>query len=222
MARIALIGGHGKVAMLAAPMLVADEHEVMSVFRDPDDTVDVAGTGAVAKAADVESMDTGELTSLLEGHDAVIWSAGAGGGSPERTYAVDRDAAIRSIDAAVAAGVPRFVMVSYFGSDVNHDVPVDNPFFHYAEAKAAADEYLRGTSLQWTILKPSALTTDASHGTLDDAPTQSGPTARALVAEVIRAVVSADPAAVASCELEFTDGDRPIADALAALRPRET
>ena len=126
------------------------------------------------------------------------------------------------MDAAAAAGVPRFVMVSYFGADIHHSVPKDNPFFHYAESKAAADEHLRGTSLQWTILKPSTLTDEPSPGTLDDAPEQNGPTARALVAEVIRAVVAADPASVAGCELEFTDGDVSIADALAALRPSQT
>ena len=112
-------------------------------------------TGAEPVVADVESLDAGRLAEVLGGHDAVVWSAGAGGGSPERTYAVDRDAAIASMDAAARAGITRYVMVSYFGAAPDHGVAEDNPFFAYAEAKAAADEHLRGTDLDWTVLGPS-------------------------------------------------------------------
>ena len=100
----------------------------------------------------------------------MVWSAGAGGGSPERTYAVDRDAAIRSMDAAAEAGVGRYVMVSYFGAGPDHGVPADNSFFAYAEAKAAADAYLRGTGLDWTILGPGALTDGPGNGLIDVDP----------------------------------------------------
>ena len=68
-------------------------------------------------------LDTDALADLLAGHDAVVFAAGAGGGNPARTYAVDRDAAIRVIDAAAQAGVKRFVMVSYFGAGPEHGVP---------------------------------------------------------------------------------------------------
>ena len=91
----------------------------------------------------MESLDTGQMAEVLQGHDAVVWSAGAGGGSPERTFAVDRDAAIEAMGAAEQAGIRRFVMVSYFGASPDHGVPEDDPFFAYAEAKAAADQHLR-------------------------------------------------------------------------------
>ena len=79
---------------------------------------------------------------------------------PERTDAVDRDAAIRSMDAAVAAGVSRYVMVSFSGATADHLVPEDDPFRRYQDAKIAADEHLRGTELDWTVLGPGALTTE--------------------------------------------------------------
>lgn len=217
MARVVLVGGHGKVALLAAPKLVQTGVEVTSVFRNPEHRADVAATGATPVVADVAALSVEELAELVGGHDVVVWSAGAGGGNPARTYAVDRDAAIRTIDAAQRAGVPRFVMVSYFGAREDHGVPSDNAFFAYAEAKAAADAHLRGTDLGWTILMPSKLTLEPSTGTLDPKPAQSGPTSRELVADVITAVVAADADAVARMELEFTDGDVPIADALAGL-----
>src|ERR1700753_168740 len=105
MARVIVIGGHGKVALLLAPSLVERGDEVTSVFRKPDHSDDVAGTGAHPVVADIERLDTDALADLLAGHDAVVWSAGAGGGNPARTYAVDRDAAIRTIDADEQAAV---------------------------------------------------------------------------------------------------------------------
>lgn len=217
MARVIIIGGHGKVALLAAPKLIAAGHEVSSVFRNPEHKAEVAATGATPVVADVETLAVDELARLVDEQDVVVWSAGAGGGNPSRTFAVDRDAAIRTIDAAQQAGVPRFVMVSYFGARVDHGIPSDNAFFAYAEAKAAADAHLREADLSWTILMPSRLTLDPSPGTLDPKPAQGGPTSRELVADVITAVVAADADAVARVELEFTDGEVPIADALADL-----
>src|SRR6201993_1925962 len=138
MARVIVIGGHGKVALKLARILTERGDEVSSVFRNPDHSDDVAATGATPVVADIEQLDTTALAELLAGHDAVVFSAGAGGGIPARTYAVDRDAAIRVIDAARQAGTRRFAMVSYFGAGPDHGVPADHPFFHYAEAKAGA------------------------------------------------------------------------------------
>src|SRR5277367_3465154 len=164
MSRIVIIGGHGKVALHLARILTDRGDQVTSVFRNPDHTDDVSATGARPVVADIENLDTPALADLLAGHDAVVFSAGAGGGDPARTYAVDRDAAIRVIDAAGRAAVHRFVMVSYFGAGPDHGVPKDNSFFAYADAKAAADAHLRGTGLDWTILGPGGLTLDAATG----------------------------------------------------------
>lgn len=154
MAHIIVIGGHGKVALYLARILTGRGDQVSSVFRNPDHADEVAATGATPITADIEQLDTGALADLLAGHDAVVFTAGAGGGDPARTYAVDRDAAIRVIDAAAQAGVKRFVMVSYFGAGPGHGVSPENSFFPYAEAKAAADAHLRASELDWTVLGP--------------------------------------------------------------------
>ncbi|GAB7038495.1 MULTISPECIES: SDR family oxidoreductase [Catenuloplanes] len=214
MARIVIVGGHGKVALLLAPLLVAAGDEVTSVFRNPEHVPDVEATGAHPVIADVESLDTEAIAALLAGHDAVVWSAGAGGGSPVRTYAVDRDAAIRTMDAAERAGVRRFVMVSYFGAGPDHGVPADNGFFPYAEAKSAADAYLAGTSLDWTILRPSRLTADAPTGLIETSAQGATPGAvsRADVAATAAAAL-ADPS-TRGRTVEFNNGGTPIASAL--------
>ena len=164
MAHIIVFGGHGKVALQLSRILTERGDEVSSVFRNPDHSDDVAATGAKPVVADIEQLDTDALADLLAGHDAVVFSAGAGGGDPARTYAVDRDAAIRVIDAAGQAGVKRFVMVSYFGAGPDHGVPQDDPFFAYAEAKAAADAYLRASELELDGTGSGRLTLEPATG----------------------------------------------------------
>lgn len=211
MSRVLLVGAHGKVARLALPLLVEAGHEVVGVVRNPDHTGNVAATGASAMVADVEHLSTDELVDVLAGQDVIVWTAGAGGGSPERTYAVDRDAAVRTVDAAVRAGVGRYVMVSYFGAGPDHGVAPDSSFFAYAEAKSAADAYLAATELGWTILRPSGLTDDPGTGRIESGDgVMSSDVPRADVAAVIAAVVDA-PGSTAGRTLAFNRGEEPIA-----------
>ena len=212
MARVILIGGHGKVALQLARILTERGDEVSSVFRNPEHADDVTGTGARPVLADIERLGTDELAGLLAGHDAVVFSAGAGGGNPARTYAVDRDAAIRIIDAAAQAGARRFVMVSYFGAGPDHGVPQDDPFFAYAEAKAAADEHLRASDLDWTVLGPGRLTLEPATGRIVVGQGK-GEVSRADVALVAAAALSDD--STIGRTIEFNNGDVPIAEALA-------
>ncbi|MFC7363055.1 SDR family oxidoreductase [Nocardioides astragali] len=208
--RVTIVGGHGKIALLLAPMLVEAGHQVTSVVRDPSHVPDVEATGATAAVSSVEDADVESLAAMLSGQDAVVWSAGAGGGDPARTDAVDRDAAIRSMEAARAAGVTRYVMVSFSGSSPEVLVPADNPFRRYQDAKIAADDHLRGTDLDWTILGPGTLTLEPGTGSVNpDARFRDGDvTSRELVAQVAVAVLE-DPRA-SRRTLVFGDGDVPI------------
>ena len=105
--KIALVGAHGKVGRLLVPILVDHDATVTGIVRAEEQLPLVRRLGGEPLLLDVEHASTEEIAAALDGFDAVVWSAGAGGGNPERTYAVDRDAASRTMDAAVAAGVPR-------------------------------------------------------------------------------------------------------------------
>ena len=217
MSRIVIVGGHGKVALHLARTLTersdADD-QVTSVFRNPDHADDVSATGSRPVVADIENLDTGALADLLAGHDAVVFSAGAGGGNPARTYAVDRDAAIRVIDAAGQAGVRRFVMVSYFGAGPDHGVPEDNSFYPYAMAKAAADAHLRASDLDWTVLGPGRLTLAPATGRIAvgaDAA-EKAEVSREDVAVVVAAALKDD--STIRRTIDFNNGDLPIPEAL--------
>lgn len=216
MSRIIVFGGHGRVALLLAPLLVARGDEVTAVIRNPAHAEEVAETGATPLVADVENADADAIAGLVAGHDAIVWSAGAGGGNPQRTYAVDRDAAIRSMTAARTAGVRRYVMVSWIGSHADHGVDPEDGFFAYADAKWAADEHLAGTDLDWTILGPGTLTFDAPTGRIEIDAAGHGSVARADVAAVI-AQALAEPATVGRT-IRFGNGTEgasvPIAEAL--------
>lgn len=212
MARILIIGGHGKVALKLERLLAERGDDVDAVIRNPQHSTDVEQTGARAVVADVEQLDVVALAELFAGHDAIVWSAGAGGGDPQRTWAVDRDAAIRSMEAAAKAGIRRYVMVSYFRSP-DHSVPESNSFHAYAEAKAAADERLTGMALDWTILGPSTLTDGDGTGRIDAAASESGSVSRADVAAVAAATLADDR--TIGRTIRFNTGGTPISEAIA-------
>jgi len=217
MARILILGGHGKVALLAEPMLVEAGHSVHAVIRNPDHIADVAATGAEPVVADLEALDQGGVDGLVEGYDVVVWSAGAGGGNPERTWAVDRDAAMRVVDAVTRVGA-RLVMVSYFGASLGHGVSPDEPFYAYAEAKALVDEAIRERVADWVILQPSGLTLDEETGIELDEPEgsiESGEIPRATVARLIAETV--EHPALTRVSIRCNGGGTPVREALASL-----
>ncbi|AYD90579.1 NAD-dependent epimerase/dehydratase family protein [Actinomyces sp. 2119] len=219
MSRIVIVGGHGKVALLTAPLLVEAGHEVLSLIRNPDHAEEVSATGALPVVLSVEEASTEQLTQAFAGARAVVWSAGAGGkGGPARTDAVDRAAALRSMDAAAAAGATRYVMVSFITA--YGEVPEDHPLRAYAVAKIAADRHLQSTDLEWTILGPGGLTAQEPSGRItvervggDDQSGASALTSRGNVARVIAAVLD-EPRSVGRV-IPFHDGDTPIAQAVA-------
>lgn len=218
--RVVILGGHGKVALRAAGMLAAAGHEVASVIRDPGQADDVRAAGGEPLVLDIETADTDALAAAFAGSSAVVFSAGAGGGDPARTRAVDHDAATRAMAAAEASGIARFVMVSYDRADDDvHRVDPDAPIFPYAKAKHDADAHLRATGLDYTILGPGRLTEDAGSGRIARSapgdPAAEGDrrrTSRDNVAAVIAHVVG--QGAALRDTVRFYDGDTPIAEAI--------
>src|SRR5690625_2807490 len=97
--RALIIGGHGQVGMLVAPKLAATGFTVTSLIRSPDQSKDIDSLGATPLIRDVTQIGSAEWDELLRGFDVVIWTAGNGGRhGPAATYAVDRDAALSTVD----------------------------------------------------------------------------------------------------------------------------
>jgi len=92
-----------------------------------------------------------------------VFAAGAGPGSgAERKLTMDRDGAIRLLDAATEAGVQRFQIISAVGAENPPDG--DDAFGVYLRAKAEADEAVQASDRDWTIVRPGRLTEDQGTG----------------------------------------------------------
>ncbi|MGO3787283.1 MAG: NAD(P)H-binding protein [Corynebacterium variabile] len=215
-----IIGGHGKVALLAAPKLIDHGFAVTSLIRKPEQAEDIEALGATPLVLDLAQLTPDEWDALLVRFDVVIWSAGAGGGAPGRTYAVDRDAALAVIDSLErlrdAGKAPRYLNVSYVGA-TKHSVPEDDSFFAYADSKKTVDDRLNGTEgLDYAILGPAALTLEPSNGwaPVDAAaenPEWSTETSRELVADVIAELAARDTLPE-DRTVEFIDGPNPVSE----------
>lgn len=221
--RVVIVGGHGKIALLAAPKLVVAGYSVESMIRNPDHRQDVEAAGATPVLLNIEEADVDALAEAFSGASAVVFSAGAGGGNPARTHAVDYEAATRTMDAANQAGVSRYVMVSYVRAAVDVDrIGTESSFYPYAKAKHDADAYLRGTDLDYTILGPGGLTEEPASGTIlvvDEAgeadrelSAEEKVTSRENVAEVIAHLLSTG--AGIGQTYNFYDGEVPITKAI--------
>lgn len=222
--RVVILGGHGKIALLAAPKLKDAGYAVESVIRSEAQSSDIEAAGASPVVLDLENADAEALKQAFSGAQAVVFSAGAGGGSPERTRSVDFEAAARTMDAAEAAGVKRYVMVSYAGAGVDVDrLDPEDAFYPYAQAKHDADAHLRQSGLDFTILGPGRLTLEPASGKIvlaDFDGTMSGHapsgdqavTSRENVAEVLTQVLSANSAIRQT--VNFYDGDTPVPQAI--------
>lgn len=208
-----IAGGHGQIALRLERLLAARGDEAVGLIRNPAQAADLRAAGAEPAVCDLESASVDEVAELLRGADVAVFAAGAGPGSTaERKDTVDRDAAILLAEAAEQAGVRRFLMVSSMGADASHEG--DGVFDIYLRAKGAADDAVRArTTLDWTILRPGALTDDEGTGQVRLEPsTGRGSVPRQDVAAVLAELAQA-PGTV-GLTLELIGGDTPPAVAV--------
>ncbi|KIH88256.1 NAD dependent epimerase/dehydratase family protein [Sporothrix brasiliensis 5110] len=212
---VLVLGGHGKIAQLLTPLLLQRAWTVTSVIRSQDQVPDIEALAPDANARKNLHVLVHSLEDLVQSQaaaqqlldqvrpDYVVWSAGAGGrGGPERTLAIDRDAATHIIDASGASSfVTRFLMVSYISSRRARPAWWDDDSWAsaqhvnskvlptYYQAKIAADEALyraakrRGTSFAGINLRPGTLS-DEPAGSIELGRTKgsNGKVSRASVA----------------------------------------
>ena len=217
MSRIAVVGGHGKVALELHPILVAAGHVPVALVRDEGYRGELEGVGAEVRILDIENQDAPAFADAFAGCDAVVFTAGGGpDGNIERKRTVDLGGSLKSVEGAVAAGVRRFVQVSAIGVDDPLDDDASPVWKAYVEAKRDADAALRASDLDWTILRPGRLTDDPATGLVALGPDVSrGDVTRADVAAVVVAVL--DTPATVGKQWDLVGGDTPVERAIAAL-----
>ncbi|MCA0978140.1 SDR family oxidoreductase [Qipengyuania flava] len=178
--KILVAGATGNTGARLVNELADRGHEPVALVRQSSDTSKLPGKA---------KQRQGDLTDLqddvTDGCEVVIFAAGSGGNtSAEMTDKVDRDGAIKLIDIAEKSDVRRFVMLSSVGAD---DPDPDSELAHYLEAKHAADEHLKKSSLEYAILRPVSLTDDGPTGSvrLGDDVDPKGKAARGDVAVLL-------------------------------------
>lgn len=212
---VLVLGAGGKVSAHTVPLLVDASHHVSALAHNPKHAERLAETGATVIIQDLTKLDREGWARLLTPFDVVVWSAGAGGGDPERTYAVDRDAAMVMIDALEELGefAPLLINVSYAGAQDGKTEDDGSSWYAYVEAKKAVDLRLLSSEIDQVILGPTLLTDAPATGIniLNDAPPQSSETARELVAQVIAEIINRGESFDQN-PFEFENGNQKLQD----------
>ncbi|GAB3805677.1 SDR family oxidoreductase [Humibacter antri] len=217
MTRVAIIGAHGKVAQQLMRVLYDEGDDFIGIVRNEDHADDIYRFGGEGVLLDIELADAEALAHAVEGADAIVFAAGAGPGSgPERKATVDFGGSVKSQRAAELAGIRRFVQVSAWGADDAVSDDADESWRAYVAAKRDADAELRGSSLDWTIVRPGSLTLDEGTGLVEAAPrVERGSIPREDVARAITATLR-NPGTVRT-QFELVSGSTPIDEAIARV-----
>ncbi|WP_022899712.1 SDR family oxidoreductase [Humibacter albus] len=217
MARVAIIGAHGKVAQQLMRLLYDDGDDFIGVVRNEDHADDIYRFGGEGVLLDIEQAEPDALARAIHGADAVVFAAGAGPNSgPARKATVDYGGSVKSQQAAVAAGVRRFIQVSARGTDDPVAPGSDESWTAYVAAKRDADAELRRSTLEWTIVRPGTLTLDDGTGFVEAAPrVEPGTIAREDVARVVIATLR-EPTSIHT-QFEVVAGSTPIEEAIASV-----
>lgn len=214
--RIVIAGAHGQIALRLGRILDEQGHDVIGIVRNPKHGPDLANAGVQTVVLDLEEADASDVVPAVRGADAVIFAAGAGPGSgAARKDTVDRGAAALLAEAAEAAGVRGYILISAMGVDTEPPADTSPVFREYLKAKGASETDLKNRDLDWLILRPGRLTNEEGTGLVH------------LARSVDRAEVTRDDVAAVIAKflgqglkhqtLELVGGDTPIAEAVASF-----
>lgn len=209
--KVLVIGANGNTGTRVVHLLKEGGHQPRALIRHVDQKPKFDAMATETVRGDLE----GDVRHAVNGCDAVIFTAGSGARTPpEKTDAVDRDGAIRAIDAAAEAGARRFVMLSAMGADPRSQ---GHQISHYFRAKGAADEHLSGSGLDFTIVRPGRLSNRPAATYIDAGERlgRQGEISRDDLAEVL--VACLDLPNTRGKTFEVLAGERPLRRALEAI-----
>lgn len=210
--RVLVAGANGQVGHHIVRLLAEAGHEALAMIRDEAQASDLEALGGEPLVADLE----GDVSDTVIGCDAIIFSAGGGPGSgDEKKETVDRQGAVKLIEAAKEHGVGRYVMVSAMGASDPEGGP--EKMRPYLRAKAKADETLSQSGLDYTIVRPGSLTDEEGSGTVEAATYlgRRGEIPREDTARTLVATLTAEN--TFGKTFEVLSGDSPVKEAVASI-----
>lgn len=215
MSNIFIIGATGGVGSRLGPMLISAGHKVTGLHRKLEQADRLREAGIQPCHGDIMEMTANDLTNASQGHDVIVFSAGAAGSGLDRTSAIDGNGPIKAIEAAKANGIPRLYLVSVF-MDALRDQPRKEGFEHYMKSKRQADNALVASDLKWVILRPGTLVSEDGNGLVNaNRAIPYGKVARGNVAATLAVLI--DTPDIYREIIELTDGNTPVRDAVGSL-----
>lgn len=215
--KIIVFGAHGKVGqqLIAEASKSSSDYHVTAVIRNQSQADQIAkvsnnNSNFTTKELTIDTANVKELSKAISGHDAVVFTAGSAG---KDLLKVDLDGAVKTFEATVDADVRRYILISAIHAD-NRESFNNLPLRNYYISKHYADRILSNEfkhSLDFTILKPTALTDDKPTGKIKivksiDEPI--GSVTRTDVAKVILEVL--DKPTTYGKSYDFKNGDSDI------------
>lgn len=215
--KILVVGANGQIGKhLVSFIQASDNLQARAMIRKPEQALFFENLGEEAKVADLEdSIDS--IAKAAEGVDAIVFTAGSGPKTgKDKTIMVDLDGAIKTIEAAKLAGVKRFIMISSFDTTREAILEANDSFAPYVAAKHYADEWLKTTDLDYTIIHPGLLTNDKGTDQVEIAEQVTrGEVSREDVASVIVASLENDK--TIGKEFQVVGGSNSVKDAIASV-----
>ena len=140
--------------------------------------------------------------------DKVVFAAGSAG---KNVLGVDQEGAKKLIDASKKANIKKFVMLSSMGADKPEEA---TQLQEYLKAKHNADEYLKTSGLDFSIVRPGSLTNEAALNTieLEGKLNKRGEISRDDVAQTL--VKTLDNTVASNATFEIIKGETLIGKAL--------
>lgn len=217
--RVLIIGANGKIGQqLVSEMQNDSNFSPVAMVRQTIQYQTLLSQGIETALGNLEnSVDSLSKLMIENKIEAVVFTAGSGGHTgADKTVLIDLDGAIKSMKAAKQSGIERFVIISSFASNLWHENHVPESvksLGYYSAAKFYADEWLKNSSLDYTIIRPGRLTDNQATGHIQIGQlTEASEISRADVANVIIEVLNNEQ--TIKKDFDVVNGSTPIALAL--------
>lgn len=155
--RVLLLGATGTIGLATAQALIQRGHDVVCFMRPRQSAKGQMTQSVKASALEGATFRYGDPThpeSLTrdgfahEHFDAVISCMASRTGSPQDAWRVDHQAHVHALEAAQAAGVKHFILLSA--------ICVQKPLLAFQHAKLAFEKVLIESGLTYSIVRPTA------------------------------------------------------------------